>query len=150
VQHLQGKCETGKNYIIYDTCWLKFLFILNKNQTDLIERFDTFQAENEKLKAQLSQQDKKILLLEKEIFRIKSVSPKPTDSCSKRVSKVASENKASTRAFTSIPTSCDELRTKGHFANGVYLVLNEETNKIDAVLCQFLGAKQSKVEIFEK
>lgn len=109
----------------------------------MIERFDTFQAENEKLKAQLSQQDEKILLLKKEISRLKSVSPKPTDSCSKRMNKVASENKAWPRAFASIPTSCDELRKLGHFAND--LVMDEATNKIDAVFCQFLGAKQSKV-----
>ncbi len=112
----------------------------------MIERFDTFQAENEKFKAQLSQQDKKILLLEKDISRLKNVSPKPTDVCSKKVSKAASGNKSSLRTFTPIPTSCDELRKMGHFANGVYLVMDEATNKIDAVFCQFLGAKQGKIK----
>ncbi len=106
-------------------------------------------SENEELRAQLFQQTEKILQLEKEISRIKSPAPsnkKSTDSCTKEVGKMASsekkKNSASPRALP-IPTSCDGLRKSGHFPDGVYLVLNEGTSKMDAVFCQFLGAKQS-------
>jgi len=97
------------------------------------------------LKAQLLQQAKKILLLEKEISRLNPpvISPKPTDSCTKKVDKAASEKNKKSLAL--LPTTCEGLRKSGHFANGVYLVMNEETNKIEAVFCQFLGAKQSKI-----
>lgn len=41
--------------------------------------------------------------------------------------------------------SCKELRTKGHFANGIYQV-DDPTNpkKMEAVSCQFNGAGNSK------
>ncbi len=91
--------------------------------------------------AQQSQQAEKILLLEKEISSLKS--PKPTDSCKKKVDKVVTKtNKKPSSKALSLPKSCQELRSKGHFADGVYLVVNEDTNKIDAVLCGFPGAKQ--------
>lgn len=129
------------------------IVVINKWKKDLIGRFDIFQAEmkseNEELKSQLSQQAERILLLEKEISGLTSaaVPPKPTDSCTKKVNKVPSENK-NKKALGLLPTSCDELRKSGHFANGVYLVMNEETKKIDAVFCQFLGAKQSTIQIY--
>ena len=116
----------------------------------MIERFDMFQAEmkseNEELKAQLSQQGEKILLLEKEISRLQSTTEtaKPIDSRTKKVEKVASKKEIkpeSPKAFF-LPTSCQELRKKGHFADGVYLVLDKQTNKIRALLCAFPGAKQ--------
>jgi len=50
----------------------------------------------------------------------------------------------SPRALASLPTSCDELRKEGHFADGVYLVRKE--NRIDAVLCQFSGASLGKMD----
>jgi len=41
--------------------------------------------------------------------------------------------------------SCKELRTKGHFANGIYQVEDPtNTKKIEAVSCQFNGAGNSK------
>ena len=136
----------------------------------MIEKFATLQAEmksqkteinqlkyeNEELKAQLSQQgqkifqqDQKILFLENKIFKEEPFGPhtKPTDSCTKKVDSVASKKKEKSLSRALLPTSCEELRNEGHFANGIYLVLNEETHKIEAVLCQFLGAKQGRMGI---
>ena len=59
---------------------------------------------------------------------------------------IKKNEKPLSRTLTSLPTSCDELRKEGHFANGVYLVLNDDTRKIDAVLCRFPGAYQGKME----
>jgi len=117
-------------------------------KTDIIQ----LKSENEELKARLSQQDEKIAQLEKAMSKQEPFGPhpKPTDSCTKKVSSNTASKinkKPSSRALPLLlPTSCDGLRKEGHFANGIYLVLNEITKKIEAVLCQFLGAKQGKMK----
>ena len=124
---------------------------------DLIERFDVLEAEmkseinelkfeNKELKAQLSQQNEKILLLEKKITKPKPLGySKQTNLGTKNVGNKAvskkNENPSSIIDLSLLPKNCTELRAKGHFADGVYLVLNEETGKIDALLCGFPGAK---------
>ncbi len=107
------------------------------------------------MKAKLSQQGEKILLLEKEVANQKPFgpAPKPTDSCSKKVGNVASKKnkKPLSKELTLMPKSCGELRNSGHFADGIYLVVNEmEPNKIDAVFCQFKSAIDSKIFFFYK
>jgi len=47
--------------------------------------------------------------------------------------------KPSSRALSLLPTSCEGFGKEGHFANGVYLVLHEETKQVGAVFCQFQG-----------
>ena len=121
---------------------------------DLIERFDLLEAEmkseikelkseNIEWKVQLSKQNEKILLLENKITKPKPFGhSKQTDLYvgNKAVSK-KNENPSSIIDLSLLPKNCTELRAKGHFADGVYLVLNEETGKIDALLCGFPGAK---------
>lgn len=42
--------------------------------------------------------------------------------------------------------SCQELRKKGHFADGIYHVAHpSETNKIEAVSCEFIAANNGKL-----
>jgi len=111
-------------------------------------------SENEQMKAHLSQQGEKILLLEKNISELESlvIALKPTASCSKNMGNVESKKKrrSSPRA-SALPKTCQELRTSGHFADGVYLVINEETNKIEAIFCQFLTAARSNtIKFLEK
>lgn len=135
-------------------------FQINQFKSDIKElnsRNVELKSENEELKVQLSQQDKKIIKqdqkifqLEKDISKQKSFGPsnKPTDSCVKKLANAASKKNEKSLPRVDLdllPTSCDELQKEGHFANGVYLVLNEETKRIDAVLCQFLGARQGKM-----
>jgi len=35
------------------------------------------------------------------------------------------------------PSSCRQLSTIGHYLNGIYLVANQDTNKIETVYCNF-------------
>ena len=35
------------------------------------------------------------------------------------------------------PSSCRQLSTIGHYLDGIYLISNPNTNKIEAVFCQF-------------
>ena len=123
----------------------------------MIERFDVLEAEmkseikelkseNKELRFQLSQQNEKILLLGTKITKPKPFGPpKQTDSGTKNVGNKAvskkNEKPSSITDLSLLPKNCTELRAKGHFADGVYLVLNEETGKIDALLCGFPGAK---------
>ncbi len=104
-------------------------------------------SENEELKDQLSLQGQKILLLEKEISKRKSLFG-PSNSCSKKVDNAASNKgeKISPRALlASLPTSCDGLRREGHFVDGIYLVLNEETSKIEEQI-----KVRSKINLYYK
>lgn len=45
------------------------------------------------------------------------------------------------------PSSCQELSMLDHYLDGLYLVKNEETNKIESVFCQFLADNQGKINL---
>jgi len=45
------------------------------------------------------------------------------------------------------PSSCRQLSTIGHFLDGIYLVANPETKKIEAIYCEF-GSSTSMATLF--
>jgi len=45
------------------------------------------------------------------------------------------------------PSSCQELSMLDHYHDGLYLVKNKETEKIQTVFCQFLADDQGNIEL---
>ena len=44
------------------------------------------------------------------------------------------------------PSSCRQLSTIGHYLDGIYLVANPDTNKIETVYCEFEATAHKKVQ----
>jgi len=42
------------------------------------------------------------------------------------------------------PSSCRQLSTIGHYLDGIYMVANRDTNKIEAVYCEFESSTRTK------
>jgi len=42
------------------------------------------------------------------------------------------------------PSSCRQLSTIGHYLDGIYLIANPDTNKIEAVYCDFASTTRKK------
>lgn len=109
-------------------------------------------ADVEELKSKVLDEDKDILFLKSQIstpgFRV------PHDSVSNgNINADASTNneKPQTRA-SSPPSSCEDLWGFAYFArmDGIHLVANKATKKIEAVFCQFLAPDNSKMtDIFQ-
>lgn len=57
------------------------------------------------------------------------------------------DNRVSVRTLDLPPTSCQELKdgSRLEVMDGIYLVQNSQTRKIQAVFCQFMNANKSKI-----
>ena len=90
----------------------------NMEQNQRFERLESeFQAKIDLLRAE---QDEEIRLLKNKPFIKKNSMPIESDS-SPRLP----------------PSSCRQLSTIGHFLDGIYLVANPDTKKIEAIYCEF-------------
>ena len=47
------------------------------------------------------------------------------------------------------PSSCRQLSTIGHYLDGIYLVANPDTNKIETVYCDFGSSTRNKTTIIQ-
>lgn len=93
-----------------------------------------FETKIDLLMAQNAQQDKEIHQLKSKISKdtghiLKSNSPLNENTGDDVIS-----NESSLRLP---PSSCRQLSTIGHYLDGIYLVANPETNKIETVYCEF-------------
>ncbi len=137
---------------------------------ELIERFDKWQgkvealeaenvelrADNVKLKARFKNLKLKVESLEKmvqskgeetcEQVESNNSSSKKTRSVAASSKKSSKTSKKNSRALTKpLPTSCQDLRAQGHFADGIYLLADSAKNQIMAYFCEFLSAVDSKI-----
>jgi len=55
------------------------------------------------------------------------------------------KNQASNYINSNLPSSCEELNKLNHNSDGIHLVKNQETNKIQAVFCQFTSAPNKSI-----
>jgi len=112
-------------------------------------------ADNVKLKANFKKLKLKIESLEKIIESkegesCEQVEPKLSSSKKKRspASNKKSEknsNKNTKALINPLPTTCKELRARGHFADGIYLLADPLTNQINAYSCEFPRADSGKI-----
>ncbi len=138
-------------------------------QEELIERFDKWQgnmqaleAENSELKAdniKLKESFKKLKLKVGSLEKM--VKSKEKETCEEVESNISSpmkkrslpskqksqkpSNKNTKMLTNPLPTTCKELRKRGHFADGIYLLADPGTNQIRAYSCEFLSAVDSKI-----
>ena len=90
----------------------------NMEQNQRLERLESeFQAKIDLLR---TEQDEEIRLLKNKPFIKKNSMPIESDS-SPRLP----------------PSSCRQLSTIGHYLDGIYLVANPDTKKIEAIYCEF-------------
>jgi len=94
------------------------------------------QKQEEKIKSLMIQSESQ----EKEIRLLKSTEPK-----SQIKNVVENENKLINSDSTLPrvpPSSCRQLSTIGHYLDGIYLVANPDTKKIETVYCDFGGTRK--------
>ena len=95
---------------------------------------DIFKAQIDLLMAQNAQQEKDILQLKKRLEENTNSIPKSHAKNEDIVNYVVGSDESSPR---SPPSSCRQLSTIGHYLDGIYLVANPDTNKIETVYCDF-------------
>ena len=99
------------------------LVIENIEHKQRLERFESeFKAKIDSLTAQKAQQEEEIRLLKNN---------KPS---SIKKNSMPIESDTSPRLP---PSSCRQLSTIGHYLDGIYLVANADTKKIEAIYCEF-------------
>ena len=97
------------------------------------------QALNSKLETRIDQQEEEIRLLKTRINNDDHPINKPKSFENDAVSHDDLRN-AGVKSDISPrlpPSSCRQLSTIGHYLDGIYLVANPDTNKIEAVYCDF-------------
>jgi len=100
------------------------------------ERFDRMQTQIQQLVAQSAKQENEIRLIKKRNnYNIEIESNKLENSTS------SNKNDAKSDSSPRLPpSSCRQLSTIGHYLDGIYLVANPDTNKIETVYCEFEGS----------
>lgn len=106
---------------------MSYLLILKKGK--LTARIDELEAEN-------SQQDDQILYLKSQISNLSPLLPQKSNYATNQTS---NENNGTTPRVTTPPSSCEELTGYANLAgiDGIQLVQNKLTKKIEAVFCRF-------------
>ncbi len=121
-----------------------------------------FREENVKLKTNFKKLKLKVENLEKKIQSkqeelCEKVEPKVSFPKTKRSPEIDKNKKTKQKKSQNIsnkngkaltkplPTTCVELRARGHFADGIYLLADSDTNQINAYSCEFLSAADSKI-----
>jgi len=102
------------------------------------------ETEFRQLKFQMTTRDEEILLLKSEISKLRTLLHMKYVSNNMERDFVDSDDGPSTRALDRPPTSCQDLADGYYNLNGLYLVQDVRTNKIQAVFCRFLAADNSK------
>ncbi len=95
------------------------------------------QKQEEKIKSLMIQSESQ----EKEIRLLKSTEPRSQF----KFNVVENENKNINSGSTLPrvpPSSCRQLSTIGHYLDGIYLVANPDTKKIETVYCDFGGTRK--------
>jgi len=104
-----------------------------------------FEAQIHLLMAQNAQQEKDILQLNKKRFEenTKNIVPKSHAKNEDVFNNVASDESSPRLP----PSSCRQLSTIGHYLDGIYLVANADTSKIETVYCDFGSSTRMKLII---
>jgi len=111
------------------------------------ERFDCLESEfKEKINQLLSQSAKQ----EEEIRLLKSKVKHETISKSNAHEKDnfyhgIGDTRSSDSSSRLPPSSCRQLSTIGHYLDGIYLIANPDTNKIETVYCEFTGTTRNMI-----
>jgi len=133
-QHFQAKnseLETQITQLVEENAGLKSQFHLLETE---------FRAEIDQLKAQCAKKEEKLHLFKKIDERYSAFE----SHAKKNVDIASDENDAKSDSSPRIPpSSCRQLFTIGHYLDGIYLVANPDTNKIETVYCEF-GSSTSK------
>jgi len=105
-------------------------------------RFNDLAAENQKHKEQIdilitrsTHQEQEIHLLKTRHFIDDIIKPKSHENIDSR--KMSLTDNADSLSPRIPPSSCRQLSTIGHYLDGIYLVANPDTNKIETVYCEF-------------
>jgi len=124
--------------------------IIRVRERNLAQLLNTTRVEMEVLKTTNRDQSKRIDQLEQKLAILQNTPPSQPLA---RTTKGEMKNGASyntngrlSKASTP-PSSCQELSMLDYYLDGLYLVKNEETKKIDSVFCQFLGDNKGRIII---
>jgi len=108
---------------------------------ELKTRFNDLAAENQKHKEQINilmtrstHQEQEIHLLKTKHYADDIIKPKSHEN---RDRKMGLTDDASSLSPRLPPSSCRQLSDIGHYLDGLYLVANLNTNKIETVYCDF-------------
>jgi len=116
---------------------------------DNVKQKELFEAKIDILIAQNAQQDEEINQLKNKIKLIDvadSIHPKASLNGEERtvINNGADDLISDDPSLRLPPSSCRQLSTIGHYLDGIYLVANSDTNKIETVYCEF-GSSTRKI-----
>lgn len=109
------------------------------NKVKFAKRFGDLEAENAELKLQNSQQDKEIFDLKSKILNLELILPNQfASNYAIGHSPNMNDTPLWSRALSRPPSSCQEWLDGSSvlLADGIYLIQNLNTKKIEAVFCQ--------------
>ncbi len=121
--------------------------ILTVRERNLAKILNQTNEEVKELKTQNTEQSKRIDQLERKVILLQSASALAKANSNDKINKGAAKSKDSptfTKALSS-PSSCQDLLKLGYHLDGLYLVKNERTKKIQTVLCQFIQGGHGKL-----
>jgi len=127
-QHFQAKnskLESRISQLFTENAGLKSQFHLLQAE---------FRAEIDQLKAQSAKKEEELHLFKK----LNDYNTAFESNVKKNVDIASNKNDAKSDSSPRLPpSSCRQLSTIGHYLDGIYLVANSDTNKIETVYCEF-------------
>jgi len=115
-----------------DALEVKFDQLTSQNSKQM-EQFDQIQSD---FKAKIDMLMAKSAKQEEEISHLKKLNYNSIKSSQAKNTNVADSSKAHPSPRLP-PSSCRQLSTIGHYLDGLYLVANPDTSKIETVYCEF-------------
>ena len=121
---------------------------MSTENAKLIKATTVFPGKIDLLYVQNVQQDEEINQLKKKLHLADSIQPNSSLDGEDRKMKINSaDNLISDDSSPRLPpSSCWQLSTIGHYLDGIYLIANQETNKIETVYCDF-GSSTRKMNV---
>ena len=118
--------------------------IIRARERNLAQLLNQTREEMVGLKTQNRVQSKRIDQLEQKLAKLHNTSPSSSALITDNI-----KAKMKNRAYSTPPSSCQELSILDHNLDGIYLVKNKETKKIQTVFCKFsVDNKGRKLFIF--
>ncbi len=127
---------------------------INQISSENAREHGIFEAKIDLITAQNIKQEEEMRQLKLKIKNGVSANINQPKSMNEQKNRMANKNDATNLLISSDdssprlpPSSCRELSTIGHYLDGIYLIANPETNKIETVYCDFGSSTRMKSQL---
>jgi len=121
--------------------------IITVRERNLAKLLNQTREEMKELKIQNTDQSKRIDQLEQKLVQLENTSATAKINSNDKMKNGAVSNKDHPPSIKALspPSSCQDLLKLGYHLDGLYLVKNEQINKIQTVFCQFIDGTEGKI-----